>query len=301
MSKLEAVAPSMEQISIDEAFLDITGLREAPEHLARGLQSSIRDELGLPSSIGIAANKLVAKIATEVGKRSGPGDAAPFGLTIVPPGEEAPFLAPLPIEMLWGVGPKTAAKLADLGMHTIGDIARWPETRLTEMLGETGRELARRARGQDERMVVGEHEAKSMSQETTFARDVTDDRTLERTLRQQAADVAHSLRESNLAGATIRLKIRWPPFTTWTRQTTLPHRTDDDQEIARVAIDLMRKVRTPGRPVRLIGVGVTGLGSPVRQLELWDTVPEKSRRLVHAIDALRAKYGDKVIRRGEMP
>jgi DNA polymerase-4 len=219
----------------------------------------------------------------------------------VPVGEEAAFLDPLPVEMLWGVGPKTAARLADLGMRTIGDIARWPESNLVDKLGELGHYLARHARGQDDPMVITEHEAKSMSQETTFARDVRDDKVLERTLRQLASEVARYLRESNVAGCTIKLKIRWPDFTTLTRQTTLPHRTDQDREIAQVAVDLMKAVRKPGQLVRLIGVGVSGLGPPIRQLELWDAGSEKSRRLGSAIDQLRSRYGDEVIRRGEAP
>jgi DNA polymerase-4 len=299
MARLRDVTPDFEQISVDEAFLNVTGLLETPELLARRLQKEIRDNLGLPSSIGIAANKLVAKIATEVGKKAGRGDSPPFGLTIVPAGEERAFLAALPMEMLWGVGPKTASKLSALGMRTIGDIAAWPEANLEEMFGEYGQELARRARGEDDRMVVTEHEAKSMSQETTFARDVRDDTLLERTVRQLATEVAGYLRRSNVAGATVRLKLRWPDFTTLTRQTTLHQRTDDEDEIADTALVLLRSVRRPSQAVRLIGVGVSGLGAPIRQLELWDTGGEKSRRLAAAIDDLREKYGDTVIRRGE--
>jgi len=299
MEQLQDVTPGFEQISIDEAFLDITGLREPPERLARRLQTSILNDLGLPSSIGIASNKLVAKIATNVGKKAGTGDRAPFGLTIVPLGEERAFLAPLPMEMLWGVGPKTARRLIMLGMRTIGDIADWPESSLVDMFGEYGRELAQRARGEDERMVVTEHEAKSMSQETTFARDVRDDKALERTVRQLASEVAGYLRKSDLAGSTIRLKLRWPDFTTLTRQTTLSQRTDDEVEITRTALLLLSSVRKPGQAVRLIGVGVSGLGYPIRQLELWDLSREKSRRLTAAIDVLREKYGDQVIHRGD--
>jgi DNA polymerase-4 len=167
------------------------------------------------------------------------------------------------------------------------------------MFGEYGRELARRARGEDDRMVVTEHEAKSMSQETTFARDVRDDKVLERTLRQLAGDVAVYLRKANLAGATIRLKLRWPDFTTLTRQTTLAQRTDDEVIIVAAALELLHAVRKPGQAVRLIGIGVSGLGYPVRQLELWDTLSEKARRLTSAIDLLRDKYGENVIHRGE--
>ncbi len=299
MSRIHDLSPFVEQISIDEAFVDISGVTEPPEYVARRLQARIRDELGLPCSIGIASNKLVAKIATEVGKKAARGSGPPCGLTIVPAGQEAPFLAPLPIEMLWGVGPKTAAKLASLGMHTIGDIANWPQGNLIHSFGESGRDLARRARGQDERMVITEHEAKSMSQETTFARDVRDDRVLRQTLRDLSDDVAHNLRRSTLAGATIKLKLRWPDFTTLTRQATLPQRTDEGEEIYRQALKLLDSVRKPGRSVRLVGVGVSGLGPPVRQLELWDTQAVKSRRLRDAIDALREKYGDKVIQHGD--
>ncbi len=299
MARIEDLSPSVEQISIDEAFVDISALENPPEYIARRLQARIRDELGLPCSIGIASNKLVAKIATEVGKKAAKGDGPPCGLTIVPAGEEASFLAPLPIEMLWGVGPKTAARLAGLGIHTIGDIAKWPESSLVHSFGDSARDLARRARGEDERMVITEHEAKSMSQETTFARDVRDDETLRRTLCELADDVAHNLRRSSLAGATIKLKLRWPDFTTLTRQTTLPHRTDEGQEISKAVLELLSTVRKPGQAVRLIGVGVTGLGPPVRQLGLWDTGSEKSRRLRDAIELLREKYGDEVIQHGD--
>src|SRR5512143_1397182 len=140
MKRLRAIAPSIEQISIDEAFLDISESGEPSDQLARRLQAEIRDELGLPCSIGIASNKLVAKIATEVGKKAARGGGPPFGLTIVPPGHEAAFLAPLPADMLWGVGPKTSARLAELGIRTIGDIANWPESELVRLFGENGRD-----------------------------------------------------------------------------------------------------------------------------------------------------------------
>lgn len=299
MSRIHELSPAVEQISIDEAFADLSDLKEPPEFVARRLQARIRDELGLPCSIGIATNKLVAKIATEVGKKSAKGSGAPFGLTVVPPGEEHAFLAPLPIEMLWGVGPKTASKLVSLGIHTIGDIARWPERSLINSFGEYGRELARRARGEDERMVITEHEAKSMSQETTFARDLSDDTALRRTLRDLSGEVGRNLHAAGLAGATIKLKLRWPDFTTLTRQATLPQRTDEGDEIYKTALDLMNAVRKPGQAVRLLGVGVSGLGPPLRQLLLWDTHSDKSRRLRDAIDTLRQKYGEEVIQHGD--
>ncbi len=299
MARLGELTPLVEQISIDEAFLDITDLRNSPERLARGLQAGIRDKLGLPCSIGIASNKLVAKIATEVGKKAAKGGAAPFALTIVPAGEEAPFLAPLPAEMLWGVGPKTSARLNELGIHTIGDIAQWPEGELIRLFGENGRDLSRHARGIDERPIVTERETKSISQETTFAHDVRDDKMLEKTLREQAAEVALQLRKNNLAGTTVKLKIRWPDFTTLTRQMTLSQPTDQGDEISKVALDLMRAIRKSGQAIRLIGVGVSGLGLPIRQLSLWDSGSEKSRRLQKAVDALKEKYGEKAIHHGK--
>ncbi|MGE5073331.1 MAG: DNA polymerase IV [Anaerolineae bacterium] len=298
MARLRLITPAMEQISIDEAFLDLSSVNTAPDVVARKLQAEIRDELGLPSSIGIASNKMVAKIATEVGKKAARGGGPPFGLTIVPAGEEAAFLAPLPADMLWGVGPKTSARLTELGIHTIGAIARWPEGDLTRLFGENGRDLWQHAHGLDRRPIVTERETKSISQETTFTRDVRDDRALENTLKELAAEVARNLRRSSLAGSTIKLKIRWPDFTTLTRQTTLAHRTDQSQEISRVAVELLHSVRKPGQAVRLIGVGVSGLGEPVRQLGLWDVQSEKQRRLQDAIDKLRDRYGDEVIGHG---
>lgn len=306
MAIVHDLTPLVEQISIDEAFLDISDLQDEPERLARGLQARIRDELHLPCSIGIASNKLVAKIATEVGKHlalkriKARGLAEPpNAVTVVPFGEEAAFLSPLPADMLWGVGPKTFKRLADLGIHTIGDIAKWPENELIRLFGENGRDLARHAKGIDNRPIVTERETKSISQEVTFSVDVRDDRVLQKTVREQAARVASQLRRQELAGSTIKLKIRWPDFTTLTRQTTLHHRTDQEDEIAKAALELMDNVRKPNQAVRLIGVGVSGLGQPIRQLGLWDMDNEKSRRLQEALDVLREKYGSDVVHKGE--
>jgi DNA polymerase IV len=302
MQRLHDLTPLVEQISIDEAFLDVSDIHDSPEIIARNLQARIRDELQLPCSIGIASNKLVAKIATEVGKSlalrelKAMGEAKPpNAVTVVPFGEEAAFLSPLPADMLWGVGPKTSARLTELGIHTIGDIARWPESEMIRMFGENGRDLARHSNGIDDRPITTERETKSISQEITFSRDVRDDKVLEKTLQEQSAEVARQLRKNDLAGSTIKLKIRWPDFTTLTRQTTLHHRTDQEDEIAKAALDLLKSVRNPNQAVRLIGVGVTGLGPPIRQLGLWDMEDEKSRKLQQAVDELREKYGKNII------
>lgn len=306
MQRLHDLTPLVEQISIDEAFLDVSEVPDSLETIAHRLQSRIRDELQLPCSIGIASNKLVAKIATEVGKSlalraiKAQGEAKPpNAVTVVPFGEEAAFLSQLPADMLWGVGPKTSSRLTELGIYTIGDIAKWPESELIRMFGENGRDLAKHSRGIDDRPITTEHETKSISQEITFSKDVRDDSVLQKTIHEMSVEVARQLRESNLAGKTIKLKIRWPDFTTLTRQTTLITPTDQEEEIERTVLELMKTVRKPYQAVRLIGVGVTGLGRPVRQLGLWDMDSEKERRLQDAIDALKEKYGDKVIHKGE--
>ncbi len=300
MSKLKDLTPLVEQISIDEAFLDISDVQESPTRLAMDLQADIKIELQLPSSIGIASNKLVSKIATEVGKKwSKRKSEPPFGLTVVPHGEEAQFLAPLPADMLWGVGPKTSARLTELGIHTIGDIADWPETEMSRLFGENGRDLWNHAHGIDDRPIVTEYETKSISQETTFNIDVRDDETLQRTIHEQSMDVGKQLRKNDLAGKTVKVKIRWPDFTTITRQVTLPTATDNGEEIYKAALKLLNMVRKSNQAVRLIGVGVSGIGAPIRQLSLWDEGTEKSRKLQQAVDALQEKYGKDVIDRGE--
>ncbi len=320
MKKLHNLTGLVEQISIDEAFLDISDMckehpedasssahfstnpsgRLSAEKIALALQAEVKNDLHLPSSIGVASNKLVAKIANEVGKKSGKKkDEPPFGLTIVPAGEEARFLNPLPADMLWGVGPKTSARLIELGIHTIGDIAKWPEKELFNLFGENGRDLWQHANGIDNRPVITESETKSISQEVTYNVDVSDEKTLEKTLREQAREVARQLRKNDLAGKTVKLKIRWEDFTTLTRQATLPTFTDNEDEIFNTAVKLMKTVRKQNQPVRLIGVGVSGIGEPIRQLSLWDAGSEKSRKLQEVMDALQEKYGKDVIHKGE--
>jgi DNA polymerase-4 len=297
MARLGALTPLVEQISIDEAFLDLSDLPESGETLARQLQAIVRDELGLPCSVGVATNKLLAKIATDVGKAANKTGGYPNAIMVVPPGQEAAFLAPLPAQSLWGVGPKTAEALASLGLHTIGDLARWPSADLARRFGKVGADLAQRARGLDDRPVVTSHEAKSISQETTFARDVKDGKTLRDTLRDLSDQVGRRLRQSGLSGATVKLKLRWPDFTTLTRQTTLSQPTDQGDEIYNAVTRLFDDVWRPGKAVRLLGVAVTGLGTSVQQLSLLDEGSEKKRRLQTAIDELRERFGSRAVQR----
>ncbi|MDX2162715.1 MAG: DNA polymerase IV [bacterium] len=302
MTLLEDVTPLIEQISIDEAFLDVTGVRGAGEPLARQLQAAIRDLHGLPCSFGVAANKLVAKIANNIGKASRGKDAPPNAITVVPPGEEAAFLAPLPIQELWGVGPKTAEALKRQGIHTIGDLAAMPEATLTRQFGKMGGDLAQRGRGIDDRPIETDREAKSISRETTFTRDVRDPVLLHQTIRVLADGVGWRLRRSQLHGTTVRLKLRWSDFTTLTRQVTIPNGVNEDDAIYEAARELFDQVWVRGRAVRLIGVGVSGLSETGKQLGLWEGAPdEKKRKLQSALDEIKTRFGEDMIKRGVNP
>ncbi len=300
MAILHDLTPFVEQISIDEAFLDVTMLPESAEVIARSLQTSIRDELGLPCSLGVATNKLVAKIATNMGKAKAQRDTSPNAILVIPPGREAAFLAPLPVRELWGVGPKTAEQFERLGMKTIGDIARWSEADLVKRFGKNGGEISQRARGLDDRPVEPEGETKSVSRETTFVQDVRDAAMLKRTLRQMADEVGRRLRQEELAGTTIKLKLRWSDFTTLTRQVTVEQPTNHDDEIYKAVIELFDKTWSKGRAVRLIGVGVSSFDKTNHQLSLWHdaTEDEEKKRLENVLDDLKKRFGDKIIRRG---
>lgn len=303
MERLHALTPLVEQLSIDEAFLDVTALSETAETIARGLQAEIQQTLQLPCSLGVAGNKLVAKIANNVGKAAAKGGAGyPNAITVVPAGAEASFLAPLPCDELWGVGPKTANALHSLGIQTIGDIAAWPEANLIARFGKHGADLARHAKGLDTRAVETVRESKSISQETTFNRDVSDGEKLRRTLREQADGVAKELKRKRLTATTVKLKLRWFNFETLTRQTTFPQPIDSAEQIYLAANRLLQK-NWDGRLVRLIGVGVSGLGNSARQLSLWETPEEQAERereerLHQALHMVRQRFGDGAIQRG---
>lgn len=299
MAILRDVTPLLEQISIDEAFLDVSDLPGSGHDLALDLQQRIRRETRLPCSLGIATNKLVAKMATDYGKASRKGSGAyPNAIYEVPPGEEAAFLRPLPAEALWGIGPKSAARLAELGIHTVGEIAALPDRTLRSLFGRTGYDLGQRARGIDERKVVVEHAVKSISQEITFDRDIAGQDVLEGHLWRMTEQVGLKLRQEGFSGTTIRIKLRWPDFTTPTRQHSLAQPTDHDEVIYRVALELFHSLWKPDLPVRLLGVGVSGLGQRAHQPGLWDTQTEKDRKLQEVLDGLRARFGDRAIQRG---
>jgi DNA polymerase-4 len=298
MAALSEHTALLEQISIDEAFLDLSDLPEPAVDLARILQTKINTRLHLPCSLGAASNKLVAKIATDTGKARHKLSTPPNTILVVPPGTEAAFMAPLPASALWGVGPKTAGRLAELNILSIGDLAAANEIQLARMFGIIGPELIQRARGIDDRPIQVEHAAKSISSELTFDRDTADGQRLRSTLRTQSEEIARHLRDAGLCTATVRIKIRWPDFSTQTRQITLTQPSDQDQQIYTAALELLAGIWTPGKAVRLLGLGASGLTPAVHQLSLWDTADQKERRLLTALDTLRTRYGDQAVQSG---
>lgn len=298
MDRLRSFTDQVEQISIDEAFLDITNLGPSPREFGLTLQGTILNEIELPNSVGIASNKLVAKIATDVGKMAASGEGPPNALTVVPPGEESAFLAPLPVEMLWGVGPKTKQRLAVFNIETIGDLAAYPEIELLKKFGKHGYELSCRSRGIDPRGIVTERGVKSVSNEVTFPKDLVRKSALLEHLDQLSRQVSRRLQKKSLRGKTVQIKLRWSDFTTLTRQTTLPQAVNDYETIFMTAGTLLDQVWEEDRQVRLIGVGVHNLDTHAHQLGLWDSDVQKDLKLQETMRKLREKYGENVISRG---
>jgi DNA polymerase-4 len=284
--------PLVEPISLDEAFLDVTGtahLFGGPEACARDLKRAVREQVGLVLSVGMASNKLCAKVASDLRK--------PDGFVIVPRGGEAAFLAPLPLARLWGVGPKTRAVLEDLGIRTIGDLANADPTLLEARLGEHGSTIALRAKGIDEdrEVVADPGDPKSIGHAHTFDRNTLDRAQIESTLLRLAEGVGRRLRKHQLRGRTVELQLRVAPFETRTRQRTFSEPTSDDLAIFEAARALLRDAlaadRDAGRvsPVRLVGVTMSGLVGG-EQLDLFTGA--RMSRLNAALDAVRTRFGD---------
>lgn len=289
--------PLVEPISLDEAFLDVTGsahLFGGPEACARGLKRDVHEQVGLILSVGLASNKLCAKVASDLRK--------PDGFVVVPRGEEAAFLAPLPLRRLWGVGPKTRQVLEDLGLRTIEDLAAADPALLEARLGEHGTTIQERARGIDaDREVVAESgPPKSIGHAHTFDRDTLDRLELERTLLRLSEGVGKRLRAHALRGRTLTLQLRVAPFETRTRQRTLAEPTADDLRIYETVRALLRDAlaadRDAGRvsPVRLVGVSTSGLVGG-EQLDLF--AGARVSRLNAALDAVRSRFGDDALDR----
>lgn len=298
MQVLDRMTPYVEQISIDEAFIDVTDMPGDSERIARDIQKMIRDEVRLPCSLGGATSKLVAKIATNVGKDSVDADW-PQAVKVVPAGQEPAFLAPLPIRAMWGVGPKSAERLERVGLRTLGDVQGWSEADLVSRLGSYGHSLKQFAMGIDDRPVSFEgHDAKSISSETTFDEDIDDRDELHAVLLSLSQRVGRSVRDDGIVARTIQVKLRWSDFRTITRRVTLPEATDLDQPIYAAAKSLFDKAWEPGHPVRLLGVGVANLEDGGQQLSLFSKPDDREHRVQEALDDLRDRFGSTKTRWG---
>lgn len=298
MAILEDTTPLVKQISIDEAFIDVTDMSQPGCFIAQSLQKRIRQEAGLPCSIGIASNMLVAKIATNIAKSSYRGDHSPQAILEVPGGTEAGFLHDLPINELWGIGKKSATAFSLMGIKTIGDLAAQSDEFLEQQVGRFAHTLKLRALGMDERPVGLEEDVKSVSNEITFDQDVGDEADIIRTLRYLSEKVAFRLRKQALCGKTIRLKIRWPDFETHTRQFSLSQPTNHDTVILKTSVSLLHEIWKQGKKVRLLGVAVAGLTHEMQQLSFLDEDYQKEGQLLQAMDDLKARFGNEVIKRG---
>lgn len=291
--------PLVEPLSIDEAFLDLTGVvadLRGGAGAARRLKDRIRAEQRLTASVGVAPTKFLAKVASDLEK--------PDGLVVFPLEEVPDRLWPLPVERLWGVGPRSAARLHALGLRTIRDLVNAGEDRLAAALGAgAAQHLLSLARGDDPRAVVPGRESKSISEERTFAVDLRGSDRIEAELLERSDGVARELRREGLAARTVHLKVRAGDFTTWTRARTLPAPTFLAEEIYAAARALMRtRIRLGGKGVRLLGVGATNLvPRGAGQFSLFpDAALERSARVARATDALSAKFGEDIVTRARL-
>ncbi len=292
----EQFTPLVEPLSIDEAFLDVTGstgLFGSPQRMARKLKQRVRDVTQLTASVGVASNMFLAKLASDLDK--------PDGLVVVPRDGVEAFLDPLPVSRLWGAGKATLPRFESLGLHTFGDIRRVSESDLRAHFGEAGGHYYRLVRGIDDRPVTPDHQAKSISHEHTFAVDIEDHDRLRSVLLEQTEHVALRLRRAGLVARTVTLKIRSADFTTITRSTTLDAPTDETDVFWDAAVGLFEKWSRRKPPaVRLIGMGVSQLAVEAgRQLDLFEQdAIDRRRRLDRAVDDIRTRFGRRSVSRG---
>ena len=292
----ERLTPFVQQVSVDEAYLDVTPTAHRPTHpleVARTIQAEV-DAMGLSCSIGVATCKTVAKIASDVDK--------PHGITVVRPGDEAAFLAPLSVRALPGVGAATAERLRIAGIRTLGELAALDDASAHQLMGSSGHELVRRARGIDDRPVHDPDAVKSVSNEHTFSTDVRTRAEIESALRKLVERVSERLRHKGLRGRTATVKLRYADFTTRTVRHTSTVPMDLATDLLPVALRLLEQTWTPGAGLRLLGFGVSGFGERTEQLDMFgdarEDEAERSRALVDSIDAVRARFGAEAIRLG---
>jgi DNA polymerase-4 len=292
---LREYSPLVEPMGLDEAYIDLTGcepLVGEPPAAVEMIRARTRSELGLTASAGLSTARTVSKVASDFKK--------PDGFTRVPPGEEAAFLAPMPVRRLPMIGPKMEAALQTLGVRTLGDIARFPVALLVDRFGEAGQAVHERASGIDPTPVGdGRGAAKSVSRETTFESDLRDRPFLHAILRMQAQSVGADLRRIGRGARSVQIKLRFADFETHTRSHSLDSPMNVDQEIGRVAIDLLdTAMDADSRAVRLLGVAATNLSEPAPQLSMLDPNRERYERLNPVIDDLRRRFGNDAVRTG---
>lgn len=299
----EAYTPHVMPLSIDEAFLDVTGSQHLfgdGKSIAEKIRADIKEQTQLTASVGVAPNMFLAKLASDMNK--------PDGLTVVPFKQEAieNMLAPMPIGRMWGVGKVTQKKLLSLGISTIGDLQRFDFQRLEEAIGQRAAYgFSRLCRGIDERGIGREVDEKSISNETTFRHDITDREEIEATYKRLIDKVASRVRKAGFFATTVHLRLRWSDFTTITRQTKLSIPANDDITLREVGLELLQE-HLRHRSVRLIGFGTSGLVETDKpqtlQMNLFDTPDttqhEKRGRLSQTADSIKEKYGKTSIRRG---
>jgi DNA polymerase-4 len=299
MEALETISPVVEKVSIDEAYLDVSGMEQLvgpPEIIGQRVKAAIREAVALTASVGIGPNRLIAKLASDYRK--------PDGLTEVLPEQVREFLDPMPLMVLRGVGVKTAPRLQRMGLKTVGDVRRLSLEEIRRHLGaRAGAQVHLQARGIADDRVYPASERKSISKETTFWEDIVDSAVLRDTLRWAAQEVGFLARHEGLAGAVVTLKIRLRPFETHIRSRTLPTRTASDGVIFRTAWDLFRAEAWVGKPVRLIGLGLSGWEEQGGvQPDLFGVeAPEQhpqDQHLDETLDAVRRKFGKGYLQRG---
>lgn len=282
-----SATPLVEGLSLDEAFLDVSGLRhhyESPVAVGEDLRFRIRSELGLPASVGVAANKLIAKLASE--------EAKPDGIRHVPLETQLDFLHQLPANALWGVGPATLAGLERLGIETVGDIAEMPEGTLGRSLGPTmGRHLHQLANAIDSRRVEPDSEAKSVSVEQTYETDLVGDEVIEAAVLAHAHRLSGRLRRSGLLARTVTLKVRYDDFSTITRSQTTDGATQGARELFAAAKTLLAQVDTT-HPIRLLGLGGSNLEDAASPRQMGLNTSEEWEKMEEAIASVRDRYGD---------
>lgn len=286
--------PIIEPLALDEAFLDVSGCERlwgSAETIGRQIKRAIADELGLVASVGVAPNKFLAKLGSELDK--------PDGFFVVPPDQVQEVLAPLPVSRLWGVGPATERELERLGIRRVGQLRALPEPYLVQLFGQAGSHLWRLARGIDSRAVIPDRAAKSISHETTFSQDIRDPDLLRDWLRDLTEQVAMRLRAAGLQGRRVTVKLRRGDFSTRTHAASLAEVTDVTDQLWRQARGLFDDLwRQDGRPVRLIGMGVGEFGERgPGQTDLFASRQE-GEQLDALTDAISARFGKGAIRRG---